>query len=145
MRGDPAEWPKSGSSDVTAGHLGRERFLAAIEPWHGNEVVIYRQDASGWKRHVIDETISDGHTIVAGDFDGSGLDGFVVGERQGRRSVYLYRVTDAKQDTWSKQTLDDGGLAGAGCAVADLNADSRLDVVCIGSATGNLKWYENQK
>jgi hypothetical protein len=145
VRGDPAEWPKSGSSDVTVGHLGGERFLAAIEPWHGNEVVIYRQDERGWKRHVIDETISDGHTIVAGDFDGSGLDAFVVGERQGRRSVYLYRVTDARQDTWSKQTLDDGGLAGAGCAVADLNSDNRLDVVCIGSATANLKWYENQK
>jgi len=35
------------------------------------------------------------------------------------------------------------GMAGAGCAAADFNADKRLDVVCIGSATANLKWYEN--
>ena len=43
--GDPAPWPKGGSSDVKVGHLGRDQFLAAIEPWHGNELVIYRSQA----------------------------------------------------------------------------------------------------
>ena len=33
----------------------------------------------------------------------------------------------------------------AAVAVADLNADKRADVVCIGTATANLKWYENRK
>ena len=145
VKGDPAEWPKSGSSDVTAGHLGRERLIAAIEPWHGNKVVIYRQDKGAWRRHVIDETIADGHTIVAGDFNGDGNDELIVGERQGKRSVYLYRMTNAQEDTWSKQPLDDGGMAGAGCAAEDLNADKRPDVVCIGTATSNLKWYENRR
>ena len=145
MKGDPADWPKSGSSDIVVGHLGRERFLATIEPWHGNKVVIYRQDKGAWTRHVIDEAIADGHTIVAGDFDGDGQDELIVGERQGKRSTYLYRVTNAKEDTWSKQPLDDGGMAAAGCAVADLNGDKRPDVVCIGTATANLKWYENRR
>ncbi len=144
VRGDPAAWPKSGTSDVMAGHLGRERFLATIEPWHGNQVVVYRQDKDAWKRHVIDQTITDGHAIVAGDFDDDGSDELVVGERGGKRSVYLYRMTDATHDAWAKQVLDDGGLAAAGCAVADLNADKRSDVVCIGTATANLKWYENR-
>ena len=98
-----------------------------------------------WNRHVIDDAIVDGHTIVAGDFDGDGQDELVVGERQGRRSTYLYRVTNAKEDSWSKQPLDDRGMSGAGCAVADLNGDKRPDVVCIGTATANLKWYENRK
>lgn len=145
VKGDPTAWPKSGSSDVTAGHLGRERFLATIEPWHGNKVVIYRQDKGAWKRHAIDETIVDGHTIVTGDFDGDGRDELVVGERQGKHSVYLYRVTNVKEDIWSKQPLDNGGMAAAGCAVADLNADQRLDVVCIGTATANLRWYESRR
>jgi len=34
-------------------------------------------------------------------------------------------------------------MAGAGCAVDDLNGDKRLDVVCIGTATANVKWDEN--
>ena len=42
-KGDPAAWPKSGSSDVAVGMLGKQRYLAAIEPWHGNQVAIYRQ------------------------------------------------------------------------------------------------------
>jgi hypothetical protein len=141
-RGDPSGWPQSGSSDVVAGHLGPERFLAAIEPWHGHKVVIYRQRNGLWRRHVIDDTIADGHTLVAGDLDGDGQDEVIVGERQGRRSVYLYGMTNARDDTWSKQLLDDGDMAGAGCAVADMNADKRLDVVCIGTATSNVKWYE---
>jgi hypothetical protein len=129
---------------VTVGHLGRERFVATIEPWHGNKVVVYRRDGEAWKRHVIDETIGDGHTLVAGDFDGDGQDELVVGERQGNRSVYLYRAVNVRDDIWSKEPLDDGGMAAAGCAVADLNADKRPDVVCIGTATANLKWYENR-
>src|SRR6185436_4425778 len=135
---------KSGSSDVAVGHLGRERFLATIEPWHGNQVVVYRMDAGTWKRHVIDDAIADGHTIVTGDFDGDGQDEIVAGERQGKRSAYVYRLTNAATDAWSRQTLDDGGMAAAGCAVADLNADKKPDVVCIGTATANLKWYENR-
>ncbi len=129
---------------MAPGRLGPERFLATIEPWHGNEVVIYRQDGTTWKRHVIDDSIADGHTILAGDFDSDGLDEVIVGERQGKRSVYLYRVSNPKADTWTKEALDDGGLAAAGCAIADLNADMSLDVVCIGTATANLKWYENR-
>jgi hypothetical protein len=143
-KGDPAAWPKSGSSDVVVGRLGSDRFLATIEAWHGNQVVVYRQDNTSWKRHVIDDSIADGHTIVAGDFDRNGLDEIIVGERQGKRSVYLYRVSSPGDDTWAKEVLDDGGMSAAGCAVADLNADMSPDVVCIGTATANLKWYENR-
>jgi hypothetical protein len=143
-KGDPDAWPKSGSSDVVVGRLGSERFVATIEPWHGNQVVIYRQDNTIWKRHVIDDSIADGHTIVAGDFDRDGLDEIIVGERQGRRSAYLYRASNPKDDVWTKEVLDEGGMAAAGCAVADLNADASPDVVCIGTATANLKWYENR-
>ena len=143
-KGDPAAWPQSGSSDVAVGRLGIERFLATIEPWHGNQVVIYRQEKTIWRRHVIDNLIADGHTIAAGDFDRDGLDEIIVGERQGKRSAYLYRASGPEDDTWTKEVLDDGGMAAAGCAVADLNADMTFDVVCIGTATANLKWYENR-
>ncbi|MFN3322116.1 MAG: FG-GAP repeat domain-containing protein [Bryobacteraceae bacterium] len=141
VEGDPSPWPKSGSSDIAIGMLGRERFLASIEPWHGNQVVIYRRQGRAWKRQVIDDSIADGHTILATDLDGDGRDEVVVGFRQGRRSVYVYSSDGAKG--WSRHTLDDGGISAAACAVADLNGDGRPDVACIGAATTNLKWYEN--
>lgn len=144
-KGDPAARPKGGSSDVTAGRLAGERFLATIEPWHGNEVVVYREQQGGWPRHVVDDTLVDAHTIVTGDFDRDRQDEIVVGERRGRRSLYMYRLTDPGRDSWARQVIDDGGMAGAGCAVADMNADGRPDVACIGTATANLKWYENRR
>ena len=44
---------------------------------------------------------------------------------------------------WSRSTLDDGGMAAAGCTAADFNGDGRIDIACIGTATANLKWYES--
>jgi hypothetical protein len=141
--GNPEPWPHSGASEVAVGYRGGERFIATIEPWHGNQVVVYRQHDAGWVRAVVDSTIVDGHTLVIGDFDRDGTDEIVAGERGGRHSVYLYEAIPGGRGRWSKQALDDGGMAAAGCAVADLNGDLKPDVTCIGTATANLRWYEN--
>jgi hypothetical protein len=142
-KGDPAAWPKSGSSDVAVGTIGRQRFLAAIEPWHGNQVAIYRQKGGAWNRQVIDDSLVDGHTIIAADLNGDGSGEVIAGYRGKGRSVFVYSAEDSAGERWSKQTLDDGGMAAAACAAADLNGDGRVDIACIGSASTNLKWYEN--
>jgi len=141
--GDPSAWPKGGSSDVAVGRLDGKRYLAAIEPWHGNQVVLYRQSAKQWQRSVIDASLVDGHTIWTADLNGDGSDEIIAGFRGGSHGVYIYYADDASGDHWSKHVLDDGGMAAAACAVADLNGDGRTDIACIGSATANLKWYEN--
>jgi hypothetical protein len=141
--GDPTPWPHGGSSDVTAGHLGGKRFLCAIEPWHGNQVAVYREQTH-WRREVLDSSLSDGHTILTADLDGSHNDMIVAGFRGGAESVYLYRPTDSTGAHWRRQTLDNGGMGAAACAIADFNGDGRLDIACIGSPTANLKWYENR-
>ena len=108
--GDPAAWPKSGSSDVAVGRLAGARFLAAIEPWHGNQVAIYRQANSKWERQVIDSSLADGHTIVTADLNGDGLDEVIAGFRGGARSVYIYYPAGGK---WTRETLDNGGMGAA--------------------------------
>lgn len=138
-KGDSAPCPKCGSSDVAVGYLGAEKFLAAIEPWHGNQVAIYSQKAGRWERSVIDDSLLDGHTVVTADFDGDGRDEVLVGFRQGAKSIYLYKADSSGH--WVKQVIDNGGMPGSTCATADFNADGALDFVCIGAA--NLKWYEN--
>ena len=139
-KGDPAPWPKSGASDVAVGRLGRARFLAAIEPWHGNQVAIYRQRNGAWQRQVIDDSLADGHTISTGDFDGDGREDVIAGFRGQGRSVFIYRAEDAAGARWSKQVLDNGAMGAAACAVVDLNGDKRPDIACIDSTS--LKWYE---
>jgi hypothetical protein len=141
-KGDTAAWPKGGSSDVAVGHIGKNRYLAAIEPWHGNQVVVY-QERNAWRRDVIDPSLVDGHTIITADLDGNGQEEIIAGYRGTGHSVYIYRAADRNGKRWSRHSLDDGGMAAAACAAADLNGDGRVDITCIGSATQNLKWYEN--
>jgi hypothetical protein len=141
-KGDPTPWPQSGASEIAVGMLSKEQFLTTIEAWHGNQVVVHRFGKSDWERMVIDDTLNDGHTLLTADLNNDGRDEIIAGYRGQGRSVYVYSF-DTKAKRWAKQVLDNGGIAAAACAVADLNGDGKLDVACIGAATTNLKWYEN--
>ncbi len=141
-KGDPAPWPKGGASDVDVGRLGARRFLCSIEPWHGNQVAVYIDEGGRWERHVIDQTLVDGHALLAADLDGDGRDEIIAGYRGKGRSVYLYKAEDDRGAKWTRQPLDAGGMGAASCAIADLNGDGKPDLACIDSAT--LKWYENK-
>jgi len=146
-KGHPEPWPKGGSSDASLGRLGARRFIAAFEPFHGlqspppMEAVIYQPNGSTWNRQVIDEGLGYAHTIVPVDVDGDGRDEVVVGQREGARALLMFTAS-ADGSTWAKRVLDDK-MPASGCAAADLNGDKRVDIVCIGAATANLKWYEN--
>jgi len=140
--GSADPWPKSGSSEIAVGYLGKERFFCSIEPWHGNQVVVYREHNKTWRRETIDTSLNDGHVLLTADLNQDGRDEIIAGYRGQGRSVYIYSMQDDGIQ-WVRQKLDDGGISAAGCAVADLNGDGKLDIACIGSATANLKWYEN--
>lgn len=140
--GSPAEWPKSGSSDVAVGTHRGAPIIATLEPWHGNQVVVYRRERGAWTRQVLDEALTDAHALATGDFDGSGRSAIVAGERQGQRSVYIYWPPATLGEPWRKEVLDNT-LNASACIVVDLNADGRLDIACIGNQQPSLKWYEN--
>jgi hypothetical protein len=142
-RGAPAPCPKCGSSEVVRGQLGKRRFLAAIEPWHGNQVVIYRERKGAWERRVIDDSFENGHALAVGDLDGDGRDEVVAGYRGKGFQLYVYRAEDRTGEHWRRETLDPGGIAAADCKIRDFNLDGRPDIACIGASTGNIKWYEN--
>jgi hypothetical protein len=69
-----------------------------------------------------------------------------------RRLVTPYRQESQEEgepgqladgQAWTRTLLDATLMGASGCAAADLNADRRVDLACISSATANLKWYEN--
>ena len=154
--GEQSMPPKRGSSEVDRGWLkgqqgqnefkGKHPFIATIEPWHGSEVVVYLPPADGkglWKRQVIDTTLEDGHALVCVDLDGDGQSEILASYRGRGHSLYCYRCLNADGAQWERSVIDAGDMAGAGMVAADLNGDGRLDLICSGSATGNVKWYEN--
>jgi hypothetical protein len=160
-RGDKVQWKSTllgkgheklpttaGSSDVALGRLGKRRFLAAVEAWHGAQVVVYTEDKAGrWNRNVIYNDLIEGHEVCVGDFDADGRDEIVAGDRARGKpgSAHIFYSQDESGANWSHKVLDEGGMSASGCSVADINADRRPDVVLIGGATSNIKWYENTR
>ncbi len=137
-RGAPGPWPKCGSSDVAVGALGPRRFLCAIEPWHGNQVVVYWLEQGVWQRNVIDDSFTDGHALATADFARNGRHQIVAGYRGQGGGLCLFIAEDERH--WKRFELDKGVCAS--CLGVDLNGDGKPDIVTIGSS--NLKWYENR-
>lgn len=142
--GDQASHPRRGSSEVGAGKLHGRRFVATIEPWHGERVVVYFQEKNMglWSRHVIDDSFRDGHALAVADLDGDGDDEIVAGYRGEGTSLHIYNAADASGKKWGRQTLDEN-MAASCVVVEDINGDGRPDIVAVGASTGNVVWYEN--
>lgn len=149
--GNQAARPNRGSSEIKTGALpGGSRYLATIEPWHGNQVVVYTQDSSGkWTRRVLDESLRGGHGVWCVDVDGAKGDELLIGWRDkdadGKVGVVAYVAQDPAGVKWEKRLIDDNGMACEDLAAGDLDGDGRMDVVASGRATHNLKVYWNRK
>jgi aldos-2-ulose dehydratase/isomerase family protein/VCBS repeat protein len=128
--------------EIKMGHLGGKRYLATVEPWHGNSIVIYEEAQGIWPRRVIENSLAGAHAIGWGDFDGDGSDELAVGWREKKFGVAVYKR--AGGGAWTKSMVDDGGMAAEDLAVADLNGDGRPDIVAVGRATANVKIYWNE-
>ncbi len=145
-----------GASEIKQGQLkGGRKFIATIEPWHGNQVVVYTPptDPKGkWQRHVIDEQLKWGHAVWCADLDGDGNDELIIGVRDDlnagnpkeRRGVRIYRALDAEGTKWARHDVDPGGVAVEDLAAIDLNGDGRIDLVAVGRQTGNVRIYWNE-
>jgi hypothetical protein len=146
-----------GSSEVGFGKLrGGSPFIAAIEPWHGNQVVIYTPNDTPdklWDRDVKDSRLRWGHALACADLDGDGIDEVIVGVRDDpkltdsfpdKRGLRIYRFVDESR-RWDRQLIDSGAVAIEALAVGDLNGDGRPDIVAVGRQTGNVRIYWNEK
>ncbi len=142
-----------GTSEVKLGKgPGGKPFIASIEPWHGNQVVVYTSSSDGkgaWERHVLDDKMKEGHGLWCADFDGDGVDEIVAGSRgkldaETRPGVNLFRSASPDGSKWEKQVIDNKGVAAEDLAVADLNGNGKPDIVAVGRATHNVRIFWNE-
>ena len=140
-KGDPRPCPLCGSSEIKIGHLGQRRFIAAIEPWHGNQVVVYTQAGKLWKRHVIEDAMTNGHALAVGDLNGDGRDEIIAGFRGQGFKLYIFTADDPSGERWTRHILDPGGIAAADCKIADFSGQGSPIIACAGASTANVKLY----
>ena len=145
--------PRLGASDVGVGMQDGKRFFASVEPWHGNEVVVYTGQGTKWDRRVIFDKVASGHEIAVADLNGDGRDDIVAndnsrGPTQNNPNnaiggVHIFYAPDnAATGEWKYQRLEDK-LAMNSCVAVDINSDKRPDLVC-GGAGGAVRWYKNK-
>jgi len=146
-----------GASEIKSGMLkGPKAYIATIEPWHGNQVVVYTPpEMAGplWERHVIDEQLRWGHGVWCADLDGDGSEELIIGVRDNpakgdkfteKCGVRIYKATDGVGKKWERMIIEDGGVAVEDLAAADLDSDGKIDIVAVGRATKNARIYWNQ-
>lgn len=151
-----AEWKHTrlGTSATGAGEvrLGKgtkgARFIATVEPMHGNSAVIYTPPAGGlgdWNRAVLDSGLVDGHAVVCADFTGSGSDQIAFGWRaMGKKDSSVgVKVFVPHEGGWQGRMVDDK-MACEDLVSADLNNDGLPDLVAAGRASHDLKIYWNR-
>ena len=150
-----------GGGEIRMGRLSRNvSFLATVEPFHGDKLVVYEYLKGDLlqspRRQVIDENLAQGHGLATGDFQGIGSDQIVVGWRnpnaEGKVGIKIFRWNsdaDGKSELptghWHGSWLDENGIACEDLQSADLDADGDLDIVASGRSTHNLKIYWNQR
>lgn len=143
--------PRLGASDVGVGMSNGQRMFATVEPWHGNEVVIYTpQSGNRWQRRVIFDQVLSGHEIAVLDLNGDGRADVVANDNSrvteqrpnATPGVHVFfSPEDPATGEWQYVRIENEAAMN-GCVGGDMNQDNRMDVVCAG-AGGFIKWYEN--
>lgn len=127
---------------------------------HKYGIFWYEQQRQGdeisWKRHVIDKSWTQAHSLTLGDINGDGTPDLVTGKRFMAHNggdpgefeplgVYWYELRRTPEVQWIKHVIvyNQGIGSGLNVPVVDLDGDGDLDIVVTGKWGGPM-WFENK-
>lgn len=153
--GDQESSSNRGASEIKNGKLAKQQdYIATIEPWHGNQVVVYTKPAdtaksTKWTRRVLDSELKWGHAVWCANLDDDPAEELIIGVRDDvnpkiRRGLRIYDPQDSTGTRWTRELVDPGSVAIEDLAAGDLNGDGRADIVAVGRQTHNVKIYWNE-
>ncbi len=144
------EWlvQENSFGEVRAGGTnGEHKFLAAIEPMHGNLLTTYHLKDGG-SRAVLTSDLGQGHALATADLLGLNSGQIVVGWREPNQEskvgIKLFVAQDAEGIAWKDYWIDDNGMACEDLKLADLDGDGKQDIIAAGRSSHNLKIYWNK-
>jgi hypothetical protein len=155
--GKPNHTPQILVYDINAD--GLNDILTSIA--HNYGIFWYQQTKNGsemgWKRHMIDNTWSQAHSLTLADIDADGDLDMATGKRFMAHNghdpgefeplgVYWYELDRGPNPVWKKHAIsyDEGIGSGMNIPVVDLDADGDLDIVVTGKWAGPV-WFESQR
>ena len=128
-----ADLDGDGDMDIIAG-AERNNTIA----WYENK----RGNPTTFVEHILSNTATGIHAIVAGDADHDGdMDVFAALE-SGER-VMWYENNGARTPSFQEHTIATNFRIAHSISVSDLDSDGDLDVIATSRAGGQVAWFEN--
>jgi hypothetical protein len=117
--------------------------VARVEFYAGSTLLATDTTAPYSHTWTIFDQVGAGHEIAVADLNGDGRSDVIANDNsRNAGGVHVFCAPDAPANGEWRYQRDEDGAAMNSCVAADLNGDSRLDLVCTGGG-GVIRWYEN--
>lgn len=151
--GDPIAWTKftidpgfSGARSVYAARIDADEHLDVLATAYASGQVAWWANDGGspptWTRQLITSAEINPHEVYADDVDGDG-DQDVLCASSGRNRIVWWRNEGGSPVTWSEQTIGASFSMAKSVCTADLDGDSRIDVIGAAIQTNRVAWWRN--